>query len=64
MWWKPSWCGYTPRTEEAGRYTFEEAAAITVPHVPPGEEVAVDERGAERFYEMLKRPSGGDDLRR
>jgi hypothetical protein len=42
-WWKPNQRGYTKNIAEAGRYTLAEAGEIVVPHIPPGEEVAVDE---------------------
>lgn len=41
QWWRPARRGYTPDIAEAGAYTFEQAAAIVVTHIPPGEEVAV-----------------------
>ena len=40
-WWRPARQGYTKTLAEAGHYTFEEAADITVGHIPGGEEVAV-----------------------
>lgn len=48
MWWRPNHAGYTELVEEAGRYSLAEAAEITVPHYPPGEEVAVIEEWALR----------------
>ena len=42
MWWGPDRAGYVADLVNAGRYTFQEAADITVDHVPPGEEVAID----------------------
>lgn len=53
QWWRPNREGYTPRIEEAGRYTFDEVAEVVVPHIPPGEEVAVDERVAPRWGEAV-----------
>ena len=40
-WWRAERLGYTPHIGEAGAYTFAEAAEIVLPHIPPGEEVAV-----------------------
>lgn len=40
-WWRPNRLGYTKEVREAGIYTLAEAAEITCPHFPPGEEVAV-----------------------
>lgn len=47
-WWRPARRGYTPVLAEAGRYSFDEAAAITVGHGPAGEEVAMLESEALR----------------
>jgi hypothetical protein len=47
-WWGPNRCGYTTDVGLAGRYTEAEAGAITVGHIPPGEEVAVLEAWAIR----------------
>ena len=41
QWWRPARRGYTSDISEAGAYTFDEAAQVVVPHIPPGEEVAV-----------------------
>ena len=41
QWWAPDRQGYTSDINLAGRYSFEEAAKETVPHIPAGEEVAV-----------------------
>ncbi len=41
QWWRQARQGYTPDIAEAGEYTFDEAAQVVVPHIPPGEEVAV-----------------------
>lgn len=49
-WWGPNGNGYVNDLRAAGRYTFAEAAEIVVPHIPPGEEVAVNERLAMRSY--------------
>jgi hypothetical protein len=40
-WWRPNCRGYTTKVSEAGGYTFAEAAEIVVPHIPPGEQIAV-----------------------
>jgi hypothetical protein len=40
-WWRPDHRGYTTDVNEAGAYTFYEAAEIVVDHVPPGEEISV-----------------------
>lgn len=40
-WWRPARQGYTTNIREAGEYTLEAAAEVVVPHIPPGEEVAV-----------------------
>ena len=54
-WWGPSHSGYTEQLAQAGRYTFDEAADITVGHIPAGEEIAVllaeaEQRGKPRTY--------------
>ena len=41
QWWRPARQGYTPDITQAGEYTFDQAAHIVIPHIPPGEEVAV-----------------------
>ena len=46
-WWAPNRQGYTEQLAQAGRYTFDEAAKITVGHIPAGEEIAMLE--AEAF---------------
>ena len=56
-WWTPNRCGYTEDLTLAGRYTFDEAADITVGHIPAGEEIAVVEaealqRGRPRIYSL------------
>lgn len=43
-WWGPNQSGYTTDVEQAGRYSFDEAAEITMDVLPPGVEVAVGER--------------------
>ena len=48
-WWAPRRLGYVYRLADAGRYTFEEAAEITIDHIPPGEEVAVSECCAQQW---------------
>lgn len=45
-WWGPARCGYVREIGRAGRYSWDEAADITVGHIPPGEEVAVHEHWA------------------
>lgn len=47
MWWGPNHCGYTQHLDRAGRYTAKQAADITLNHIPPGEEVAVQSSVAE-----------------
>lgn len=46
MWWRAERQGYTANVNEAGFYSESEAADITLTHIPPGEEVAVEERVA------------------
>lgn len=43
-WWMPNSSGYTSDAAQAGRYSYDEAAEIVMDVVPPGIEVAVDER--------------------
>ena len=61
-WWTPNIEGYTEQLAQAGRYTFDEAARITVGHVPAGEEVAMLEaeafqRGQPKIPSELPTPS-------
>jgi hypothetical protein len=49
-WWAEDMDGYTPRLDQAGRYSYSEAAGIVVGHIPAGEEVAITE------YEALRNP--------
>ena len=54
-WWAPNREGYTESLEQAGHYTFEDAAEITVVHIPAVEEIAVllqeaEQRGQPRVY--------------
>ena len=54
-WWRANREGYTESLAEAGHYTFDEAAEITVGHIPAGEEVAMcyaeaQQRGKPRCY--------------
>ena len=65
-WWRPARRGYTEDVAEAGRYTEAEAAEETVGHIPPGEEVAVDEvwalgRGRPPVYGVKPATSGGGE---
>ena len=46
-WWAPGRMGYVEKAEDAGRYTYGEVCHIVVPHIPPGEEVAVLAHRAE-----------------
>lgn len=48
MWWRPARQGYTMTAADAGEYTAEEAADITLDHIPSGEEVAVRAEVARR----------------
>ena len=50
-WWGPEGRGYVDTIAEAGRYSFQAAAEITVGHIPPGEEVAIPDNMeyAQRF---------------
>ena len=45
-WWAPNRQGYAEHLEQAGRYSFQEAADIVVGYIPAGEEVAVLEAEA------------------
>lgn len=47
-WWGPNRCGYVRDARDAGRYSRDEAVAITIDHVPHGGEVAVPEVSAMR----------------
>ena len=54
-WWAPNRQGYTELLAQAGHYTFEEAADLTVGHIPAGEEVAMrlaeaQQRGRPQMY--------------
>ena len=54
-WWRADRKGYTESLNEAGHYTFDEAADITVGHIPAGEEIAMlyeeaKQRGQPRVY--------------
>ena len=46
QWWGPDHCGYTRDLSKAGRYTQAEAGQIVVDMIPPGTNVAMDERVA------------------
>lgn len=50
-WWKPNQRGYTSDLKLAGHYDYGEAAEIVLPHIPPGEEVAVLEAYAQRWQD-------------
>lgn len=53
-WWGPDHCGYTEDLTQAGRYTLAEAGAIVVPVIPPGIEIAMDERiAATHGHELI-----------
>ena len=57
-WWKPNHEGYTDLLQDAGHYTFDEAANITVGHVPAGEEIAMflveaQQRGHPEVYGVV-----------
>ncbi len=45
-WWRELEMGYTSSVREAGRFTEAQAAKIVLPHIPAGEEVAVDQVSA------------------
>lgn len=49
MWWRANREGYTENAREAGIYDAREAADITLDHIPPGEEVAVNLEIAARM---------------
>ena len=44
--WAPLKQGYVDTVRAAGRYTEKEVAEIVLPHIPAGEEVAVDQMSA------------------
>ncbi len=46
LWWGEAAFGYVETVREAGRYTKDQAAEITLDHVPAGEEVAVPQEHA------------------
>ena len=50
-WWKSNQLGYTSDLRLAGHYDYDEAAEIVLPHIPPGEEVAVLETYAQRWQD-------------
>lgn len=56
-WWAPAQQGYTDKLAKAGRYSWEEAAEITVGHIPAGEEVAMLE--VEAMQRGAPKPMGG-----
>jgi len=53
-WWAPGRQGYVFNHVDAGRYTFDEAAEITVGHIPPGEEIAVPDHAHILGYEQQR----------
>lgn len=48
MWWRENREGYTVHMHEAGVYDWKDAAQITLDHIPPGEEVAINFEVAAR----------------
>lgn len=58
VWWWYKRLGDRKGLAEAGRYTFSEAARITVDHVPPGEEVAMGPASAAIFAAERQKGEG------
>lgn len=54
-WWRPERNGYTTDVNEAGLYTREQAADITLDVIPPGTEIAVPQ-GSENMPITGKKP--------
>ena len=58
-WWGIASRGYVDTVSKAGKYSFQEAADIVIPHIPPGEEVAVLEAYAPRWQDEQSRRTIG-----
>jgi hypothetical protein len=48
-WWRAERQGYTRNITDTGTYTLQEAGEITVGHIPPGEEIAVDDVWGKKY---------------